>query len=77
MSGWFDIVVWKIGFCLGVYFRIVVILSINNILSTLTSSKLETPYFLEAQYREVMPALGEGRVDFSQKTYFAGFSIGI
>src|SRR3989338_4338187 len=52
-------------------------LSINNILSTLTSSKLQTPYFLEAQYREVMPALGEGGVNFSQKTYFAGFSIGI
>ena len=52
-------------------------LSINNILSTLTSFKLETPYFLEAQYREVMPAFENGGVNFSQKTYFAGFSIGI
>lgn len=51
--------------------------AINNILSTLLSTKLETPYFLEAEYRETLPALGGAKVQFSQKTYFAGVSLGI
>ncbi len=51
--------------------------SVNNILSTLLSTKLEIPYFLEAQYREVMPVRDEGEISFSQKTYFAGISLGI
>ena len=51
--------------------------AINNILSTLFSTKLETPYFLEAEYRETLPPLNSSKISFSQKTYFAGISLGI
>ncbi|MBI2607991.1 MAG: hypothetical protein HYW47_00115 [Deltaproteobacteria bacterium] len=52
-------------------------IDVNNILSTLFSTKLETSYFIETQYREVRQPLNKEKIDFSQKNYFVGLSLGI